>query len=201
MNTFNNDPRLVPFSMLYHKFLTDAVQGVVSEHSPEAAHDYDARVATVVVLGALFCEATVNEIIYWLEHHQNPLIGAAQINKKSIRDKWRTVALVGGGLGFDESCAPWQDFSALVDLRNALVHAHAYGVAEEALMQFLVSRRCTQEALDWFESAMTTRTARWVLSTVSAMPQRLRELLAPHLDLHNGGAAWFWDQDWFRGSV
>jgi hypothetical protein len=193
----SREARLVPFSWLYHGMMRRAALKVEAERQPEATHDYHHEVASVVVFAAFVTETAINEIAYWLEVHlTQPIQRAAGFQKFSIRDKWRTVADRCGASGFDEGARPWTDFDALVTLRNALAHADAYPDPPEDALRLLDARGCTQPAMDWFESTMTRRTARWASATASAMPHTLVQMLEPHVDLHNGGCSWAWGEQW-----
>lgn len=195
--TASREVRLVPFSVLYHGMMRRAALRVDAERQPQATHDYHHEVASVVVFAAFVAETAINEIAYWLEAHlTRPIPRRAGFHRLSIRDKWRTVAATCGAPKFDEGARPWTDFDALVTLRNALAHADAYPGPPERALRLLDARGCTQPAMDWFESTMTRRTARWASATASAMPSVLAQMIGPHVDLHNGGFYWVWGEDW-----
>jgi hypothetical protein len=71
-----------------------------------------------------------------------------------------------------------------------------YPLPPERAVAVLEVRECAQPATDWFESVMTVRTAKWAHRTAAAMPLTLKNLLAPCVDLHNGGFSWVWDEAW-----
>ena len=199
VNIASREPRAVPFSWLYHGMTRDLVAGVERDLNAQAGHDYHHRVASVAVHAAFVTEAAINEIAYWLGTHLTRRIEMpARFDRLSIQEKWRTVPKVCCAEPFNERTPPWEDFSALVELRNAIAHAAAYAPPPERVVQLLEVRGCTQPASDWFESVMTVRTARWAHRTAAAMPLALKALLAPHIDLHNGGFSWAWDEAWLR---
>jgi hypothetical protein len=177
--------------------MRDVASAVTTAHHPVAGHDYDHRVANVIVLAAFVTETAINEIAYWLEVHlTQPVRRPPDFDRLSIWKKWRHVPRACGASGFNESAPPWEDFQALIDLRNALAHAGPYPEPPHSALDLLDARGCTQPAMDWFESAMTVRTARWASGAASAMPHTLKKMIAPHIDLHNGGFSWAWGQDW-----
>jgi hypothetical protein len=194
----SRDPRLVPFSVLYHQMMREIIVALDKERDPQAGHDYSHRVAHAVMLAAFVTEAAVNEIAYWLAHHTTQRISLPRaFNDLSIREKWRALPGYCGAALFDETTSPWIDFDVLIDLRNALVHPRAYPQGREKVLQRLDEVKCTQPASDWFESTMTVRTAKWASHTASTMPVALRDLLAPKVDLDNGGFSWsFWGPAW-----
>lgn len=195
--TASREVRLVPFSVLYHGMMRSAAVRIDAERLLQATHDYHHEVASIVVFAAFVTETAINEIAYWLETHlTSPVPRAPGFRRLSIRDKWRTVADRSGASAFHEGARPWTDFDALVDLRNALAHADAYPDPPESALRLLDARRCTQPAMDWFESTMTRRTARWASATASAMPHALARMLEARIDLHNGGFSWVWGEEW-----
>ena len=197
MNVASREHRLVPFSFLYHGMMRDLVLGIERDIDRQAGHDYHHRVASVIVHAAFVTEAAINEIAYWLGLHLTQPIAMPQgFDRFPVRRKWKTVPREAGATGFDEGGQPWEDFSALIDLRNALAHAGAYAPPPERAVAVLEHRGCAQPATDWFESVMTVRTARWAHRTAAAMPLALKNLLAPHIDLDNGGFSWVWHEAW-----
>jgi hypothetical protein len=170
---------------------------IEDEREPQVAHDYHHEVANVAVLAAFTVEAAINEIAYWLQAHlTQPITLPANFQRLSIWQKWKSVPRRCGAPGFDERARPWVDFEALVRLRNALVHADAYPGPPEGVLAVLEANGCVQPARDWFESIMTRRTARWACATASAMPLSLADMIAPHVDLRNGGFSWTWNKAW-----
>jgi hypothetical protein len=199
MNIASRKHRAVPFSFFYHHMLRDVIATVEAEYDREAGHDYSHRVTNAIVLAAFATEATANEIGYWLQvHHTQPVAVTGKFEDYRIREKWQFLAHCHGAPGFVETGQPWVDFATFVDLRNALVHPGAYTDPSTKLLRVLDrldSLGCTRPGADWLESAMTVRTARWVRDTILAMPEALRQMLAPRLDLHNEGFSWVWEPD------
>jgi hypothetical protein len=198
MSIASRERRLVPFSFLYHGMTRDLVVGIEQDlNANPAGHDYHHRVASVAVHAAFVTETAINEIADWLgKHLTQPVAMPPGFERFPVRRKWRTVPRVCGLAGFDESDQTWRDFTALVYLRNALAHAGAYPAPPERVLQLLEARGCAQPAVDWFESVMTVRTARWAHRTAAAMPDAIKALLAPRVDLYNGGFSWVWDEAW-----
>lgn len=193
----STETRLVPFSILYHGMMRNLTLKLEGERDPSVAHDYHPQVANVVVLAAFVTETAINEIAYWLETHLTRRVPRPQnFEQSSIRHKWQSLPPRCGAVGFDRNTRPWLDFDALIRLRNALAHAGAYPEAPAGVLHLLEARGCVQPAMDWFESTMTLRTARWACATASAMPHTLAAMLAPHVDLHNGGFSWAWGNAW-----
>lgn len=192
--------RFVPFSWFYSALMRDLIVKGDAELSPERTHEYSPHVApNVVVLAAFVTETTVNEIAYWLHVHPTyPVAMPAAVFERhtSIRKKWRLVPQACGVPGFDETQAPWEDFNALIELRNALAHAGAYPDPPEPVLQVLEARGCTQKAADWFESVMTMRTARWARQTASAMPNALMHMLEQRVPVRTGPHPWMWGPEW-----
>lgn len=196
-NIASRDPRLVPFSVLYHTMMRHVITAAEAVHAPLAGHDYSHTVSNAVLLAAFVTEATINEIAYWLEGHlTRPVALPNNFDRSDIRAKWRTLPGRCGAAGFDETSETWVDFDTLINLRNALAHPPAYSRGREPVLQRLDELGLTQPAGDWFESVMTLRTARWARRTASEMPQTLRRLLEPHIDMHNGGFSWVWTPEW-----
>lgn len=187
----------MPFSVLYHGMMRDLTLKLEGVHDASATHDYHHQVANIVVLAAFVTETAINEIAYWLEAHlTQPIARPRKFERSSIRQKWLGLPPRCGAPGFDKGARPWIDFEVLVRLRNALAHAGAYPDAPEGVLHLLEARGCAQPAVDWFESTMTLRTARWACATASAMPHTLGQMIAPHINLHNGGFSWIWGNDW-----
>lgn len=105
----------------------------------------------------------------------------AQLKAKLALAKW-----ILSGVPFDKSSAPYQDFSALVDLRNALIHAKSsvevgiegdrpvFGRPKvlETLQQkkLLASVPADSEGMtgaSWTEAVSTPACARWACNTVA----------------------------------
>jgi hypothetical protein len=193
----STEVRLVPFSILYHGMMRRMTLKIEGERDQGAAHDYHHEVANVVVLAAFVMEAAINEVAYWLQAHlTQPIALPRNFQRSSVRNKWRTVPRRCGAPGFDERAYPWLDFEALVRLRNALVHADAYPRPPDGVLALLEAKGCVQPATDWFESIMTRRTARWACATASTMPLSLADMIAPYIDLRNGGFSWMWNKAW-----
>lgn len=195
----STEVRLVPFSHLYHGMMRNLTLKIEAERVQGANHDYHHEVANVVVLAALVLESAINEIAYWLAaRFEGPIAMPEDLSESSIRFKWQEVARRCGAPGFNKLGTPWVDLDTLVTLRNALVHADAYPGAPLGVLTFLEARDCAQPAMDWFESIMTRRTARWATATATAMPVALTEMIAPYVDLKNGGGGWLWGPEWFH---
>ncbi len=193
----STEARLVQFSILYHDMMRDLTLKLERERDVTAHHDYRCEVANIVILAAFVTETAINEIAYWLETHlTQPVPRSPDFERFSVRHKWRTLPDRCGARGFNRNERPWTDFEVLIRLRNALAHAGAYPGPPSGVLSLLEERGCVQPATDWFESTMTLRTARWACVTASAMPHTLEEMLAPHVDLHNGGFSWLWGRAW-----
>jgi hypothetical protein len=195
----SKEERLVPFSLLYHTMMRDLTLKIETQGDVTAMHDYHHQVANVVVLAAFVTEAAINEIAYWLEtRFTQPVAMPPKFDRFNIRKKWLTVPRLCGVHAFNKQTRPWTDFDALIRLRNAFAHARAFPGPPEGVLEVLEARNCVQPAVDWFESTMTKRTARWACATASAMPEALGQLLTERIDLHNGGSAWMWGKEWLH---
>lgn len=193
------EDRLIPFSHLYHGMMRDLTLKIEGQRDVGADHDYHHQVANVVVLAAFVTEAAINEIAYWLEtRFAQPIAMPPNFDRFHIRKKWLIVPRLCGVHTFNKQARPWTDFDVLIRMRNAFAHARAFPGPPEGVLEVLEARNCVQTAMDWFESTMTHRTARWACATASAMPQALGQFLAERIDLHNGGSAWMWGKEWLH---
>lgn len=150
--------------------------------------------AEAVVLSAIAAEASINETIDWIDS------GFERIEKTGIlsddfldlelRLKWWLLPRILVGTSFDRSGSPWQDFSALVKLRNALVH-YKWQQGWPRFMRDFETRGLAfqKEGMTWIESVLTDKTARWAVNTVRAMSAKLNELAPPpHGATHRPGS-------------
>jgi hypothetical protein len=196
----SRDVRYVHFSWFYHATMRNIIAAVDADQKPEVGHDYDHRVAAVVILAALVIEATVNEMADWLrKHFTTPVAMPDDFFDQgySLWKRWRVLPNRCRIPGFNERAAPWLDFAALITLRNSIVHPLPYSPPpEDSVLERLEAVGCVRPATDWFESVMTVRTAKWANRVASAMPEAVSEnLKAAGFDLHNGGASWLWGPD------
>ena len=146
----SRDARLVPFSWFYSALLRDAFVLAKAEHEPEGGHEYSAKIATVVILAGFTLEGAINEIADWLKRHlTQPVTLPDDFDDRRIFEKWDIVPRACGTAGFDRGRRPWQDFVALVELRNRLAHPPAYALPPEACPRWYAratSARCAAGA-------------------------------------------------------
>ena len=120
-------------------------------------------------MAATAAEAAINEMADYLHAAHRDQI-PDDFLKMKLRTKWSLLPVVIAGKSFDRSTAPWQDFDALVQLRNTFVHYEWTKTTTPKWMRHLESRGLTlDKRFDWRTAASTNYVARWAVNTVSAM--------------------------------
>lgn len=148
--------------------------GAVLTHSEHAAE--------AVIMSVAALEAGINEIVVW---HQLGFGGAIpplpdDFMDQRLTDKWALVPRVIGGKEFDRGAAPWQDFSALVGLRDRLVHFKWYHDKVPSFMRTLQAKDLIipeDPAVSWVDAALTDRIAVWAVETTIRMFNKIAELM------------------------
>jgi hypothetical protein len=153
---------------------------------------YTPHCAEAVILAVTALEAGINEIAAWLKQGfvgpTLPLPG--DFIDLRLTDKWAVVPRVLSGAEFRRGTSPWQDFSALVGLRDNLVHFKWQTVRVPKFMRTLQARGLLlpeEPGIYWVDAALTNRTATWAIDTIDAMFAELARLLGRSDD-----AVWAW---------
>ncbi len=131
-----------------------------------------------VVLCAIVAEAGINEIGEWFEfHHLCPPFGIPHglpygFEGMELRLKWSLLPMIIRQKTFDRGAEPWQNFHALIELRNAIVHLGGRPVSKAAT-GFLKAKNLDKGVVVGFE------VARWACETMASMFSKLTELVGP----------------------
>lgn len=118
-----------------------------------------------------------------------------EIDHASLASKFLMAKWFLSGKSYDKSKAPYQDFAALIKVRNGLVHlkAEQYWPGEsgllvssmgEAVLRSLESRRLIEPSPPanpgWLNRISTPAVARWACNTTAAMVHSILDTLADH---------------------
>jgi hypothetical protein len=134
---------------------------------------YTPRAAEAVILSVTALEAGINEIIAWVQRMSMATMPAEYNNERTkLTEKWTILprALVGKEL--DRGTRPWQDFKAVVGLRDQLVHFKPDGAEVPAFMRTLQARDLAipdEPSIYWVDAALTDRVAGWASETCEQM--------------------------------
>ena len=154
--------------------LEQLAEGRVVERKfrPVADSDYAVNAPLVVIMAAITLEAGANEIIEWFSRHPTrPVAFPDRFDELSIETKWFLIPLIAKLEPFKKGERPWQDFSNLVTLRNAMVHPKP-GRSLNATIAWLEARRALltdRLKSDQFGGILSRRTAYWSIETVEMM--------------------------------
>lgn len=120
----------------------------------------------------------------------------AEENNAQLHLKYLLVSALLAGKTFDKGAAPFQDFSLLIKLRNAIVHMKPTELDGKlpGFFKSLQSRKLA--AVDkpgvkrnWVEAISTTAAAHWACETAAIMTASLRTLASPPEDTPLGQSA------------
>lgn len=170
-------PNAIAFSTIFHENALKAVQRIHTERRlPHVLNDDDGvnsfswHVSEAVVMSATALEAGINEIAHWLDVHPfDRLAMPDDFDYLKLRMKWSLLPLVARVDPFDRSTSPWQDFNALVDLRNALVH-YRLGQSAPSWIRFFDSRHMRlAKPHEWVMSLHSFKVAVWSVNAATEM--------------------------------
>jgi hypothetical protein len=143
-------------------------------HTPHAAES--------VIMSVTALEAGINEMAVWIRFGFaapcSPL--PDDFMNQRVSDKWCLVSTAMVGRFLDRGAQPWQDFSALVGLRDALVHSRWHHEQVPNFMRSLQSRDLTipeDPSIYWVDAALTDRVATWAVTTCDRMFAAHAELI------------------------
>lgn len=141
---------------------------------------YTPRAAEAVILAVTALEAGINEMIAWVQRMSIASMPTDYNERTKLTEKWAILprALVGKELERGEQ--PWQDFKALVGLRDRLVHFKWDGADVPPFMRTLQTRDLTipdDPAIYWVDAALTDRVAAWASETCERMFAALARLI------------------------
>jgi hypothetical protein len=153
---------------------------------------YTLHAAEVVILSVTACEAGINEIAVWFR------LGFGGVRPSPIPDdfdshrlpeKWTMVPRLLTGNEFSRDAQPFQDFSALIGLRHALVHFKWQSEAVPPFMRALQSRDLAipESGTFWVDAALTDRVAQWAVRVTDQMFAELTRLCGRENDPN-----WVW---------
>jgi hypothetical protein len=98
----------------------------------------DAIVAIVMATSATECFINEFAEVAFVDHEESEALRAmadavldVEAKKGRLEDKFLVASLALTGTMFDQGAQPWQDFAALVRLRNALVHLRPGETADD----------------------------------------------------------------------
>jgi hypothetical protein len=181
------------YSTIFRELAEDAAQRAVldldnpnlGKHAaPDGARmTYTPRAAEAVILSVAALEAGINEIAVMTRRGflASPSPLPDDFMAKNVTDKWALVPRVAAGKEFDYGASPWQDFSALVGLRNALVHFKWESESVPKFVRSLQARALVlpdKPGIYWVDAALTDRVARWAIETTDSMFAEVTRLLA-----------------------
>lgn len=163
-------------------FTTDVLQGKLPE-----SNTFSTAIAfplTVVILSHTSLEAYLNEFLV-LRGHRDPAKWAAisELQRANLPTKWSLAALLIGGKAFDKGAEPYQSFSLLLSLRNALIHYHPeflpVGTFPSRKIESLRTRFSFKfpGKADWTVQVLNPECARWACRTAKAMIAKFHELV------------------------
>lgn len=143
---------------------------------------YSEQAAEAIMMSVATLEAGINEIAVWFRHGFGGPTPSLPDDFMDCRltDKWAMVPRVIVGKEFDRGTAPWQDFSALVGLRDRLVHFKWDHEGVPKFMRTLQAKDLVlpeNPAVYWVDGALTNRTASWAVETAIQMFNKLAELM------------------------
>jgi hypothetical protein len=151
----------------------------------------------IIVFAAASLEAFINEIassaaaVVRAKHQPNEkmkafvdLLAELEDSRASVKSKYIMTRWILSGTAIDKGSATFQDFAALLELRNELVHMKGMSEshAREELPEFrqpkavnhlkgkkLLSQRAGDERRSWTERIRTRECALWACRTAAAM--------------------------------
>jgi len=169
---------------------------IAKQHAKAAAASGDGqRVIQAVIFSVIAVEALLNQFIDSASMNASREMKTALSmldEKGSPMEKLERFPLLVGGAPWDKGSAPYQDFNALVGLRNALVHyrrgkrieklahqldVHNLGASPEQLSQLAQWYNVPIEEIPWPQRYLTPKTARWAVETARNMVGKLYELV------------------------
>ena len=133
---------------------------------------YTPRAAEAVILAVTALEAGINEMIAWVQRMSIASMPAEYNERTKLTEKWVILPRSLVGKELDRGAQPWQDFKALVGLRDQLVHFKWDGAGVPAFMRTLQARDLTipdDPAIYWVDAALTDRVAGWASETCERM--------------------------------
>jgi hypothetical protein len=169
---------LLPF---HHQ--TSGLLFIEAKQAAKRAKDMSGRLGeateamTTVILCVVVAEAAINEIGEWFNfHHLRPPFKISsklprEFAELELRTKWSLFPMIVRQSTFDQGSEPWQSFSALVDLRNYLVHLKKRPLPR-SVVSLLAAKRLMKS-----DGGIGFNVASWAVDTVSNMFGRLTELL------------------------
>lgn len=146
-------------------------------------------VITIGIIAVACLEAYVNELIV-LE----PSLSEAQRNKvlkERLRDKYQSLSKLLSGKTFNTNNEPFDSFSLLVDLRNALVHFDPISGGKKVHLHPPKLNRLTSKIPDihprfaFPEGLITASFLSWVRDTVASMIRAINMIVEdPNISLN-----------------
>lgn len=133
------------------------------------------RAAEAVILAVTALEAGINEMIAWVQRMRLASMPSEYDERKErtqLPAKWVLLPRALAGKELDRGGQPWQDFKALVGLRDQLVHFKWDGADVPGFMRALQARDLTipdDPAIYWVDAALTDRVAGWAAETCERM--------------------------------
>jgi hypothetical protein len=119
-----------------------------------------------------------------------------RFDRLALETKWSIVPLLTTRARFDPGAQPWQDFAALVGLRNAFVHYKSDGRVPGVWKRLQDRGLAAQVSYDGQEhqvmSCCTFDVGVWALATVRAMFSELARILGKDVD-----STWSWGERYY----
>lgn len=133
-----------------------------------------------------FCSDKINEIAEINENKSQKLILEYIYEHAEIREKWFLIPYLLWGKSYDKSVKPWQDFDALISIRNDIMHYkgeyHEIGYTPKYLSQVqqLLTKhsdnthtRLPVNDLHYTERICNMNMAKWAFNTSIEMINKL----------------------------
>lgn len=164
-------------STVFHDNALKAVERIHAEREllhvftdDDGVNSFSWNVSDVVVMSTTSLEAGINEIAEFIEAHPlYPCPMPDEFDRLRLRMKWSLLPLVVRVDPFDRGGSPWQDFHALVELRNALVH-YRLGQPAPPWTRYFTSRHMQlAKPNDWLLALHSFKVAVWAVNTAAEM--------------------------------
>ncbi len=159
-------------------------------------NNYSIHAISVYILSVTALEAFINEVCFGLPFgmsSRKASISDKELNEleyEEICEKYYRMPQILWGNTFDKGTSPYQDFAALVRLRNDFVHYKMKELPRDKYPRYyrwLEGKGILLDsgkkpgfgfALGWFCDALSTKTAWWAYNTACKMANKLIEISA-----------------------
>jgi len=153
----------------------EGISGSVYCEEPQDGRrkNYAFAAPSAVILAVAAAEAGINEMIIAPFFYAPKLTLPEGFTELPLRTKWLLLPHLVKAKTFDQGNAPWQDFNALVALRDRIVHFKWQSQPPKVMRHLeardLALRNKGDVKWDWMTAASTNFVAHWAADTVSLM--------------------------------